>query len=467
MLDHRMLIGGELVDGGRTLEVINPATGAAFATCACAVKEDIDSAVDAAAGAFAAWSATPIRERAQYLNRLADALDKDAEEFARLLTSEQGKPLAEARAEVAYTSVFIRHFAGSDIPERVIDGGAGSRIEMIRKPLGVVAAIVPWNFPLLTISFKLPPALLAGNTIVVKAAATTPLTALRLGSLCRDIFPAGAVNIVTDANDLGDYLSSQPRVAKISFTGSTATGRKVMASAAGTIKRLTLELGGNDAGIVLDDADPAAVARGVFEGAFLNCGQVCIALKRLYVPDVLHDAIRDELVQLADGALVGDGMDEGTRFGPLQNEVQFKKVRGLIEEARAEGATVHGGAVLNRPGYFIRPAIVTGLSDGSRLVDEEQFGPVLPLVRYSETDDAIGRANASEYGLGASVWSSDLERARSVAARMDAGTVWINKHLDFGPGIPFAGAKQSGLGVEFAEEGLAEFTQIKIINAAV
>jgi acyl-CoA reductase-like NAD-dependent aldehyde dehydrogenase len=287
-----------------------------------------------------------------------------------------------------------------------------------------------------------------------------------LGEICQRIFPAGVVNVVTDANDLGDHLTSHPDVAKISFTGSTKTGKNVMASAAGSIKRLTLELGGNDAGIVLDDAKPAEVAQGIFNGAFMNCGQVCIALKRLYVHESIYDEMCEELIKLADAAVVDDGLAQGAQIGPLQNKAQYEKVAALIDEARSNGATVHGGETIDRPGYFIRPAIVRGLTDGDRLVDEEQFGPVLPVISYADPEDALRRANASVYGLGGSIWSGNRERALELATRMEAGTVWINKHLDFGPAIPFAGAKQSGLGIEFADEGLAEFTQIQVINAA-
>jgi len=393
-------------------------------------------------------------------------IEANSAELARLLTSEQGKPLPDATGEVLGMAAFFRYLGSLDLPMKVIEDSDGRRVEAHRRPLGVVGCIIPWNYPLLILGFKLPPALLAGNTLVVKPAPTTPLSTLRFAELVANILPRGVLNVIADANDLGDVLTRHPDVRKISFTGSTATGQKVMASAAQTLKRITLELGGNDAGIVLDDVDPKKVAPGIFEGAFQNSGQVCLAIKRLYVHESVYDELCDELVNLANNAVVDDGLKQGTKLGPLQNKMQYEKVKGFLDDARQHGTVVAGGEAMDRPGYFIKPTIVRDIKEGSRLVDEEQFGPVLPLIKYSEPDDAIRRANATTYGLGASVWSSDVERAYEVASRIEAGTVWINKHIDMAPHIPFGGAKQSGIGTEFAEEGLAEFTQLQIINAA-
>jgi acyl-CoA reductase-like NAD-dependent aldehyde dehydrogenase len=324
----------------------------------------------------------------------------------------------------------------------------------------VVAVIVPWNFPMLIMAFKVPAALLTGNTVVIKPAATTPLTTLCFGGLIADIVPAGVVNVVSDANDLGDVLTTHPDVAKVSFTGSTATGLKVMANAAKSLKRVTLELGGNDAGIVLDDADPAAIAEGIYRGAFFNSGQACIALKRLYVPDAMYEDMCQALGAIAARAKFG----EGSGVNPLQNKMQYDRVKGLLAEARKEGRIVAGGAVPEGGGYYIQPTVVADVREGMRIVDEEQFGPILPVLRYTDLDDAIRRANGTNYGLGASVWSSDVKRAQQVAERLVAGTVWINQHIDLGPHIPQAGAKQSGFGVELGDEGLHEFTQVQVIN---
>ncbi len=337
---------------------------------------------------------------------------------------------------------------------------------MRRRPLGVVAAIIPWNFPVLIISFKLPLALLAGNTVVVKPAATTPVTALMMGALMRDIFPAGVVNVVTDDNDLGPVLTSHPRVAKVSFTGSIETGKNVMASAASTLKRITLELGGNDPAIVLDDVDVEETAAKVFGAAFMNCGQVCLAIKRAYVHESIYDRMCEALGRLAREAIVDDGLKQGTQIGPIQNRNQFEKVKSFLEDAKSHGTIVAGGNVIERDGFFIEPTIVRDVTDGDRIVDEEQFGPILPVIRFTDIDEVIARANNTSYGLGGSVWSADVERAAELATRVESGTVWVNQHLDFGPHIPFGGAKQSGIGLEFAEEGLNEFTQVQVINIA-
>jgi len=466
MTEYKLLIGGALVDGDMTMDVVNPATEAVLATCPRASVAQLDAAVAAAKAAFPAWAATPVVDRRAKLLELAAALQGSAPEFARLLTQEQGKPLPEATAEIAYTEAFIRHLATLEMESKLIEDGDTRRVEMKRKPLGVVGAIIPWNFPVLIVAFKMPLALLAGNTIVIKPAPTTPLTTLLLGELCAEIFPAGVVNIVTDQNDLGARLTSHPDVAKVSFTGSTETGKKVMASAAASIKRITLELGGNDAAIVLPDADPATAAPGIFGGAFLNAGQVCLAIKRVYVHDDIYEEMCAALAKLAEAAVVDDGLLQGAQIGPLQNKAQYEKVKTFIDDARANGTIIAGGTIDDRPGYFIRPTIVRDISDGTMLVDEEQFGPVLPVIRFSDAEDALARANASPWGLGGSVWSGNRDTAYDLAERMEAGTVWINKHLDFGPNIPFGGAKQSGIGVEFAEEGLAEFTQIRVINEA-
>lgn len=467
MNDFRMLIGGSLVAGDAMMEVINPATEEVLALCPRASVDQLNAAVAAAKAAFPGWSKTAIELRREALLAIAGRIEANVEKLARLLTQEQGKPLGDATGEVLGAAAYFRHFATLDLPVEVIEETKERRVEAHRKPVGVIAAIVPWNFPLLLMAFKLPAALMAGNTVVLKPAATTPLSTLEFGRLIADLLPAGVVNIIADANDLGGVLTAHPDVRKISFTGSTATGAKVMAGAAPALKRLTLELGGNDAAIVLDDVDPKEVAPKLFSAAFANSGQVCIAMKRLYVHETVYDAVCDELVSLADAAIVGDGLQQGTQYGPLQNKMQFDKVKALIEDARQTGTIVAGGTTPEPKGYFIRPTIVRDIEDGTRLVDEEQFGPVLPVIRYRDPEDAVRRANASTYGLGGSVWSADTGRAYRLAEQMDAGTVWVNKHLEVAPNVPFGGAKQSGLGTELGEAGLDEFTQLKIINVAL
>jgi acyl-CoA reductase-like NAD-dependent aldehyde dehydrogenase len=460
------LIDGALEAGDATMSVINPATAQPEFECPRASLAQLDRAVAAAKAAFPAWKATPVAERKAVLLKMADIIEANAAELARMLTQEQGKPIGDATGEVYGAAAFFRYFTSLDLPVKVIEDSEGKRVEAHRRPLGVVGAIIPWNFPLILMAFKVPPALLAGNTIVVKPAATTPMATLRLFELVKDVVPAGVINVIADANDLGGAITSHPDIRKVSFTGSTATGRKVMAGAAEMLKRITLELGGNDAGIVLDGVDPKTVAPQIFGAAFQNSGQVCIAMKRVYVHDSIYDAMCLELAALANAAVIGDGLEQGTQYGPLQNKMQYDRVLELIEDSRAHGNIIAGGETPDRPGYFIRPTIVRDITDGTRLVDEEQFGPVLPVIRYSDPEDALARANASPWGLGGSIWSADLDRAYDLAGRMEAGTVWINKHADLAPNIPFGGAKQSGLGTELGEEGLLEFTQLQIINMA-
>ncbi len=466
MSEFKLLIGGKLVDGAQTMDVVNPANEESIAKCPRASKAQLDDAVAAAKKAFPGWSATPIAERKKVLLAIADAIEKNAGDLARLLTQEQGKPLGDATAEIYGTAAFFKYFTMLDLPVKVIEDSEAKRVEAHRKPLGVVGAIIPWNFPMILMAFKVPPALLAGNTIIVKPAPTTPLTSLRFGQLIKDVVPAGVVNIITDANDLGGAMTAHPDIRKISFTGSTATGKKVMAGAAEALKRITLELGGNDAGIVLGDVNPKEAAPQLFQSAFQNNGQVCIAMKRLYVHESIYDEMCTELAKIADQAIVGDGLMQGTQLGPLQNRMQYEKVKELLDDAKLHGKVIAGGTVDDKPGYFIRPTIVRDITDGTRLVDEEQFGPVLPVIKFKDADEAIERANASPWGLGGSIWAKDTNRAYELANKMDSGTVWVNKHADLAPNIPFGGSKLSGLGTELGEEGLAEFTQLKVINMA-
>lgn len=466
MSAYKLLINGEMVDGDLTMDVVNPATEEKLADCPRASETQLNAAVAAAKAAFPAWSKTTIDERKAVVLKIADVVEANAAELAQLLTKEQGKPLEDATTEVYGMAAFCRYFTSLDLPVEVLEDSEGRRVEVHRNPLGVVGAIVPWNFPLILMAFKLPPALIAGNTLVIKPAPTTPLSTLRIAELIQDIAPAGVINFITDANDLGAPMTAHPDVRKISFTGSTETGAKVMAGAAGLLKRITLELGGNDAGIVLDDVNPKEAAQKLFDSAFQNSGQVCIAMKRLYVHENIYDEVCEELATIANDTIIGDGLEQGTKLGPLNNKMQYDKVKALIEDAKKEGNVIAGGEFPDKPGYFIRPTIVRDIKEGSRLVDEEQFGPVLPVMSFSDEGEAVERANASAWGLGGSVWSANPERAYALAEQMDTGTVWINKHAELDPTIPFGGAKMSGLGNELGQEGLQEFTQQKIINMA-
>lgn len=465
-MDYKLLINGALVDGAGTMPVLNPATEEVLADCPTASEAQLDEAVAAAQAGFKIWKDTPIDARRAKLGEIADIIETNTEALGRILTQEQGKPLEEAMGEVMGASMFFRYFQTLDLPVEVLEDSEAQRVEVHRNPLGVVGAIIPWNFPLVLLAFKLPAALLAGNSIIIKPAPTTPLSALHLGRLIADVLPAGVVNIIADNNDLGDKITTHKGISKISFTGSTATGARVMASAASTLKRVTLELGGNDAGIIMDDVDVDAVAPQIFGGAFGNNGQICIAMKRVYAHESIYDRLVEQLAKLANEAIVGNGLEQGTQFGPLQNKMQFDKIKEYIEDGRANGTIVAGGEVSEGKGYFVPPTIVRDIDDDSRLVKEEQFGPVLPVIKYSDVDDVIERANDSEFGLGGSVWSSDIDRAYEVAKKVDSGTIWVNKHADLQPHVPFGGIKTSGIGTELGAEGLNEFTQRKVINVA-
>jgi acyl-CoA reductase-like NAD-dependent aldehyde dehydrogenase len=463
--EYRMLVDGELVGSSAAFDVVNPATAESFARCPKADEALVHRAVAAAKRAFPDWSATPIEQRAALVAELADALEARAGEFASLLTSEQGKPFDQAMYEVMGSVFTLRAFTAMRLEPKTLKDENGNKVIEHRTPLGVVAAITPWNFPIILLMNKLGPALVSGNTMVAKPAPTTPLTSLLFGEICQEILPAGVVNIICDQNDLGAKLTTHPDVAKVAFTGSTATGKKVMAAAADGVKRVTLELGGNDAAIVLDDVDPKQIAQKVYTGAMANAGQICVAIKRAYVPEPMYDEFCDELAKLAREAVVDDGSKQGTQVGPIQNKMQFDKVKALLDDAKQRGTVLAGGEALDRPGYFIPPTIVRDLDDDAPLVREEQFGPVLPVLKYNDIDDVVARANDSEYGLGGTVWGKDLARATDVAKRIDTGTVWVNQHLAIDANIPFRGTKQSGLGGELGEAGFHEYTQAHIINA--
>ncbi len=457
---YPMIIDGKKVHTDRQIDVINPATGLVFASVPRADEAVLDAAVAAAQRAFPLWSAMPLPERAALMHKLADSLQQHADEFARLIVMEQGKPLAEAREEAPSGVGLLRYMADHvDYAPVVLKSDGDTRIVEHRRPLGAVAAITPWNVPLQLLLIKLAPALFAGNTVVAKPAATTPLSTCLLAEIWNEILPPGVFNVICDDNDLGDALSSHPGIEKIGFTGSTATGMKVMASAAATLKRLTLELGGNDPALVLDDVDPIETARNVFTAAMGNAGQVCLAAKRIFVPASMYDVFCNELARLADATIVGNGLDPATTMGPIQNAAQYRKALGYLDDARASGTIIAGGGPVPGPGYFIRPTIVRDIPDTARLVREEQFCPVLPVLSYDDLDDAIKRANATDYGLGATVWGRNLERAFDVAMRIEAGTVWINEHMVFDPGVTARGAKLSGFGGELGPEGFNSYTQ--------
>jgi acyl-CoA reductase-like NAD-dependent aldehyde dehydrogenase len=465
MPDFKLLIDGKFVAGAFEIDVINPATEKSIARCPVADEVQLNAAVAAAKKAFPAWSARSLCDRGALVGALGTALSGRADEFTRQLTAEQGKPLEQARMEVMISAGALGAISQMEITPKVLRDNEKGKVIEIRTPLGVVAAITPWNFPIILLMHKVGPALLAGNTIVIKPAPTTPLTTLLFGTICQQILPPGVVNIICDRNDLGAALTAHPDVAKVAFTGSTATGKKVMAAAASTLKRITLELGGNDAAIVLDDVDPVTTAAKVFRGAMANAGQMCVAIKRAYVPSSMYDTFCNQLASLAKAAVVDEGTVPGAQIGPVQNRAQYEKLKDLLSDVRKKGTVIAGGAALDRPGFFIAPTIVRDVTDDSRIVREEQFGPILPVLKYNSIDEVVARVNDSNYGLGGSIWSKDIERAITVAARIQSGTVCVNQSMAMDAAIPFRGAKQSGIGGELGQEGLHEYTQPTIINA--
>ncbi len=463
---QKMLIDGKMVSAEDTIDVINPATEKVFATVPKGTTEHINSAVAAAKKAFPAWAARPEWERQEIVAKMAQAVEDNADALARILTQEQGKPLPEALGEMAWSQGYMGHYATLSVTGRTIQDDDDFDIRMRRVPLGVVAGICPWNFPLLVPLWKIGPALVAGNTVVIKPAPTTPVTILRYLEICNEFLPAGVINVVTDENDLGPVLTAHPDVAKVSFTGSTATGKKIMASSSGSLKRVTLELGGNDPSIVMPDVDIPETAASLYGGAFLNAGQVCLAVKRAYVHEDIYDDMCEALGKIADAAIVGDGLEQGVTMGPIQNKAQYEKLKVLLAAAKKDGKIVSGGLVEDKAGYFIRPTIVRDVTDGDEIVDLEQFGPILPVIKYKNTNDVLERANNSDYGLGASVWSKDIAAATQLAERIQSGSVWVNQHINIGPHIPMAGFKSSGIGVEQSAEGFEEYTQVQVLNIA-
>ncbi|MBC7496144.1 MAG: aldehyde dehydrogenase family protein [Sphingomonadaceae bacterium] len=456
--DYVMTIGGKPVAGHATIPVIDPATGETFATAPDCTPEQLDDAVSAAKAAFPSWRATPIAERQAMVARAGALLMAQSDELGRLFTREQGRPLPMATGEIAQAGQWLQMVSAMTPPVHVVEDSDAQLIETRYVPLGVVCAIAPWNFPVTLAMWKVGPALVAGNTMVLKPSPFTPLCTLRIGQLFSEIFPPGVFNVISGGDQLGPQMTAHPGFAKISFTGSTATGKRVMETAAKDLKRITLELGGNDAAIVMPDVDLDMVAEKIFFGAFFNTAQICVATKRLYVHEAVYDGLRDRLVAMAQGVKVGDGADQGTVLGPIQNRRQYERVLELLDDARANNLVLlEGMAVPDNGGYFVPVTIVDNPPEQSRVVQEEAFGPILPMLKFSDIDDVIARANASDYGLAGAVWSKDTDAALDIARRMETGTVWINQNLNLRPDTPFAGHKQSGFGSENGMEGLLEY----------
>lgn len=459
-------IDGKPVDGVEFFDVINPATASVFARAPDASRAQLDLAVRAARRAFESWRAVPAEERRKILFGFASAIRAQQQGLAQLLTREQGKPLAAAIREIDGTAARIEGLAKFELTPETLRSDERGRVVLDYQPLGVVGAIAPWNSPLLLGVQVAAQALVAGNSVILKPSPFTPLATLKLGEIAGKTLPRGLFNTLSGGNELGRWMTEHEGIDKIGFVGSVATGKKVLASAAASnLKRVSLELGGNDAAIVLADADVDAIAPQLFWSAFVNSGQRCMAVKRVLVHESLLDRLGAALSRLANQVKVGDGLEPGVELGPIQNRPQFERVLGLIEDAvRRGGRALAGGAALDRPGYFIAPTVITGVAEGTPLVDEEQFGPVLPLLAFSDVDAAVSRANATRFGLGASVWSANPQRAADIARRLEAGTVWINSHGGSVPEIPFGGFKESGVGRGLGLMGIKSYAEVRVLH---
>jgi acyl-CoA reductase-like NAD-dependent aldehyde dehydrogenase len=463
MMRHSMTIGGRAVpaEDQAEFDVVNPATEEVLARAPECSLQQLDEAVRAARQAFLGWSSTPLAERRAGVELLAQAILSNLDPLKRLLTAEQGKPLADSDAELKSAANTLRAVAAIDLPVEVIET-ADKVIETRRVSMGVVAAIPPWNFPMTLAAMKIGPALIAGNTVILKPSPFTPLTTLLFGQLVQNLLPPGVLNVISGSDRLGGWLTEHPGIDKITFTGSTQTGRKVMQSASAGLKRLTLELGGNDPAIVMDDVDVGEVTEKLFWSAFRNAGQVCVAAKRVYIHESIYDSLARSLCDYAQTVKIGNGAAAGTRMGPLNNKHQYQRVLALVEEAKIRGYKfLSGSQPLEGPGFYVPVTLIDNPPEESRLVQEEQFGPILPLLKFKNVADAIARANASIYGLGASVWSADHAEAIRVGAMLNVGAVWINDSPAMHPLAPFGGHKQSGVGAEGGKDAILANTLSK------
>ncbi len=466
MTDYKNLIDGEMVDNGEWLDVLNPANEQVVGRVPACGKDELDRAVAAARRAFKDWRKTSQEERQKVVQGIAAAIKDNADELFRLLTSEQGKPHAQAQQEI-YGAAGLAAAQSTLTLDDVVNQDDDQRLSRTRRvPVGVVGGIVPWNFPVMMAIQKIVPALVAGCTIVLKPSPFTPLTTLRIAELIKDVVPAGTVNIITGEDHLGPMITEHPDIDKITFTGSTATGKKIMEGASGDLKRITLELGGNDASIVLPDADVEKVAEQLFWSSFSNAGQVCIAAKRVYIHKDIYDDLSKAIAEYAKSVVVGDGSQQGTGVGPIQNKKQYDRVLELIQDAKDNGYKflTGGDKDPSGTGYYVPITILDNPPEDARIVAEEQFGPVMPLLKFDSIDEVIERANNSEYGLAGAVWTKDTDKGVEIAEQLETGTVWINEFMHLSPFSPFGGHKQSGFGAEYGVDGLKEFTYPQVIT---
>jgi len=469
MSSFSLTIGGRAVRTAHELDVLNPFDESLAGRCPEATVEHVDQAVRSAREALPGWSSVPDAERAAKLMDIAAVIERHHPELSKLVTLEQGKPQSGpgANFEVAGAVGWTRATASLNLSEETIQSDNTARIVMRRKPVGVVGSITPWNWPLLIATWHVMPAVRVGCTVVIKPSPFTPLSTLRLVQLMNDVLPPGVVNVVTGGVEVGACLTDHPGVDKLVFTGSIATGKRVMESASRSLKRVTLELGGNDAGIILPGTNIEPLLERLFWGCFINAGQTCAALKRLYVHESQYSDVVDRLAAYVEKIPVGNGLEPETLIGPVSNRMQLDKVTGLVAEARSHGArVVTGGKKPEGRGFVYPLTVIADATDEMRVVKEEQFGPVIPIVPYRTIDEAIRRANSLEVGLGGSIWGEDPEGAAKYAEQLECGTAWVNQHGVINPMTPFGGVKRSGIGIEFSVEGLKEYTTVQVLNVA-
>ncbi|RGP69708.1 aldehyde dehydrogenase [Fusarium sporotrichioides] len=469
--EYYNLIDGKLETTKETLQNTNPSTLEKNHPVPVSTQEDVDRAVEAAKKASEAWADVPYKERQDLVAKYADGIDANKDEFAILLVKEQGKSIQLAHYEIMLAVQFLKGYASLPDPEQVIEDKPGRKVVTKYVPLGVAVGIVPWNFPIFLATAKIGPALIAGNAFILKPSPFTPYCGLKLAELANQYFPTGVVQALSGDDNLGPWLTAHPGVDKISFTGSTATGKKVLQSAAPTLKRVTLELGGNDPAIICDDVDVKEIAPKIAFGALMNSGQLCMAIKRIYAHESIYDDLVKELAAAVNSFTVGDGLDSNTALGPVQNHLQFDRVKNLLADIESQGYKLAAGstsASTAGKGYFITPTIVENPPDDSRIVVEEPFGPVFPVLKWTDEADVLRRANDNPMGLSASVWTKDMEKAERMSSKIKAGTVWINAHHELNYNVAFGGAKQSGLGAEHGIEGIKAYCTTKSLyfNAA-
>ncbi|MFO7776537.1 MAG: aldehyde dehydrogenase family protein [Candidatus Hydrogenedentota bacterium] len=472
----RLLIGGEFRDAasGKTFDTINPATEEKIANVAYAQQDDVDAAVRAARLALqhGDWAKMDARDRGACLYRLAELLEKHIDELAALETLDNGKPIAESRnVDLPLVIDVFRYYAGwaDKIEGDTVPVRGNYFTDIRREPVGVCGQIIPWNFPLLMLSWKWGPALAAGCTSVLKPAEQTPLTALRAGELALEAgFPPGVINILPGYGDTGEHIVKHPDVDKVAFTGEYKTAQQIMSDAAPTLKRLTFELGGKSPNIIFKDADLDAAAQGAFIGLYLNQGQVCCAGSRLLVEDSIHDELVDRLTKMSEKRKIGDPFSPDTEQGPQVDQQQFDKIMHYIEAGKKEGAQcLTGGGREGSRGYFIRPTVFTNVTDSMSVARDEIFGPVMNIMRFKDFDEVIQRGNDTFYGLAAAVWTRDLSKAHRTAHALRAGTVWVNCYDKFDAAAPFGGHKMSGQGRELGQLALHSYTEPKTITISL